>query len=110
MFIKFLSLSLSLSLCGHQVADEWEVPSEDVEIVYSEELGHGAFGRVYCGLLHCRELRDMVNGERRRGSRKRGSFGQRKLSRRNTSQSVGSRLVAIKRLRGVCAAQVNNSR
>ncbi|CAI7996008.1 Fibroblast growth factor receptor 2 [Geodia barretti] len=80
------------------VADDWEVPSEDVEIFYSEELGHGAFGRVYRGLLHCRELRDLVTGGRR-STRKRGSFGQRRLSRRKTSQSMGSRLVAIKRLR-----------
>ena len=84
-----------------QVADDWEVPSEDVEIFYSEELGHGAFGRVYRGLLHCRELRDLVTGGRR-STRKRGSFGQRRLSRRKTSQSMGSRLVAIKRLRGLC--------
>ena len=84
------------------MADEWEVPSEDIQIFHSEELGHGAFGRVYRGLLHSKELRDLVNGERR-STRKRGSIGQRKLSRRQTSQSMGSRLVAIKRLRGLCS-------
>ena len=73
------------------------MPYEDVEIFYSDELGHGAFGRVYRGLLHSRELRDMINGGRRR-SRKR-SLGRRRSSSRK-AQTVGSNVVAIKRLRG----------
>ena len=78
--------------------------SEDIEIFYAEELGHGAFGRVYRGFLHSRELRDMVSsgGGGRRSTRKRGSFGRRRSSQRKnqSSQIVGSRLVAVKRLRG----------
>ena len=102
-----ISLSLSLSLSHThthtQVADDWEIPTEDVEIFDSEELGHGAFGRVYRGLLHSHELRDLVT-RGRWSFRKRGSFGRRRSSssRLKASQGVGSCLVAIKRLRGAC--------
>ena len=81
-----------------QVADEWELRWEDVEIHYNEELGTGTFGRVYRGLLHSRELRDLMNGERT--SSRRGSFGRRKSKRKSIHKAVGSCVVAIKRLKG----------
>jgi serine/threonine protein kinase len=80
------------------VADEWELQWEDIEIFYGEELGTGAFGRVFRGILHSRQLRDMVNGDAR--SSRRGSFGRRRGSRRpSTNKPVGSHVVAVKRLK-----------
>lgn len=101
---------LCTSLCcanGLQVADEWELQWEDVEVHYNEELGTGAFGMVYRGLLHSRELRDLIDEKRgssrrsRRGSSGRKSPRQKKLT---AHRSMGSCTVAIKRLKGMCTS------
>ena len=82
------------------MADEWELQDDDIEIFYGEELGTGAFGRVYRGLLHSRQQRQMMNGDVR--SSRRGSFGRRRRTSRKslTSNTVETHVVAVKRLKG----------
>lgn len=93
---------------GLQVADEWELQWEDVEVHYNEELGTGAFGMVYRGLLHSRELRDLMDKKRGSSRRsRRGSSGGRKSpyqKKLSAHRSMGSCTVAIKRLKGVCTS------
>ena len=84
------------------MADEWELQWDDIEIHYDEELGNGAFGRVYRGVLHSRELRQLVSEED--ASNRRWSLTRKKSPTRRkptVHRDLGSCVVAIKRLKGL---------